>query len=300
MKLTYEITTSTLIVSQGFASPVQEITAKRGDGEYIALELLQNGLPWEAPGGCEFVFAAKKTGDYAGAALASADTWVYDASTGLYEAAINYEVEALDSLLLIATATENRSVKLMAEFAWTRPGLGGWRRSQEVRLKLENNVWRGTEDGPALPSASLLRPSIRHIASDVVNNNAVANTMADVTGLSFPVTAGKHYGFRFVLPYTAAATTTGARFSINGPAQDLLHYRSTWTLTATTESAQYASAYDQPAAAGATSLATGNVAIIEGVIHPTADGNVIARCASEVSASAITVKAGANVMFWEM
>ncbi|GAA5141285.1 hypothetical protein GCM10023213_25150 [Prosthecobacter algae] len=58
--------------------------------------------------------------------------------------------------------------------------------------------------------------------------------------------------------------------------------------------------YDTPAGAGATSLAAGNVAIIKGTVKPSADGDVIARFASEVSGSAITVKAGACVSFWEM
>ena len=45
------------------------------------------------------------------------------------------------------------------------------------------------------------------ITSTVTNNNAVANTLQDVTGLSFNVTAGTRYRFKFVIFYTAAATT---------------------------------------------------------------------------------------------
>ena len=49
------------------------------------------------------------------------------------------------------------------------------------------------------------------LASDVTNANAVANTIADVTGLSFPVVAGQTFQFEFFIDYTAAATTTGSR-----------------------------------------------------------------------------------------
>lgn len=132
------------------------------------------------------------------------------------------------------------------------------------------------------------------LASDVVNNNAVANTIADVTGLSFAVTAGETYWFEFVIPYTAAATTTGSRWSINGPATPtLLNYRSEYTLTATTTTVNSATAYDIPAASNATSLTAGNVAKLWGIVKPSSNGTVIARFASEVSSSAITAKAGA-------
>lgn len=136
------------------------------------------------------------------------------------------------------------------------------------------------------------------LPSDVTNNNASANTIADVTALSFAVVAGQTYWFHFSIPYTAAATSTGSRWSINGPATPTnLAYTSRYPLTATTETFGYQTAYDTPASANATSLTTGNIAIIEGYITPASDGTVIARFASEVSSSAIVAKAGA-VLQW--
>lgn len=133
------------------------------------------------------------------------------------------------------------------------------------------------------------------ISGDVANSTT---SFADVTGLQFPVVSGTRYWFRFVIPYSAAATTTGSRFSLNGPAVTVLRYRSEYTLTATARTINDGlTGYNLPAAANATSLAEGNLAIIEGVIAPSASGSVIARFASEVSASAITVRAGACV-FW--
>ena len=138
------------------------------------------------------------------------------------------------------------------------------------------------------------------LASDVTNNNASANTIADVTGLSFSVTSGQTYMFRFMILYTAAATATGSRWSINGPASPtLLNYRSNYSLTSTTETLNSGqTAYDVPSGANATSVATaGNLAIIEGIITPSASGTVIARFASEVSSSAIVAKAG-SILEW--
>lgn len=127
------------------------------------------------------------------------------------------------------------------------------------------------------------------LPSDVINNNASANTIADVTGLSFAVSANVTYRFKFFIVYSSAATTTGSRWSINGPATTFMHYRSTYTVNAGSESINSGNAaYNVPAAANASSLATGNIAIIEGIIRPSAGGTVIARFASEISASAIT------------
>lgn len=136
------------------------------------------------------------------------------------------------------------------------------------------------------------------LASDVTNNNATANTIADITGLSFSMTAGETYYFKFTIHWTSAATTTGARFSVNGPASPtMLRFHSRYSLTATTETLnQGLSAYDTPAGANATPAATGsNIAIVEGFITPSANGDLIARFASEVSSSAVIARAGSFV-----
>ena len=134
------------------------------------------------------------------------------------------------------------------------------------------------------------------LGSDVTNNNAVANTIQDVTGLSFAVVSGNTYVFEFNIIYTAAATTTGSRWSINGPASPtILCYTSEYSLAATTTTRNANNiSYDLPAASNATSAGTttGNQANIYGIIRPSANGTVIARFASEVLSSAIVAKAG--------
>jgi hypothetical protein len=142
--------------------------------------------------------------------------------------------------------------------------------------------------------------TITTLSSDVTNNNGTANTIQDVTGLSFSVLAGKMYDFEFNIVYTAAATTTGSRWSISGPASPTyLDYTSEYSLTTTTTTRNaLVQAYDSPAASNATSAATGNNrAYINGVIQPSADGTVIARFASEVASSAIVAKIGSWVRF---
>lgn len=138
------------------------------------------------------------------------------------------------------------------------------------------------------------------LSGDVTNNNVSANTIADVTGLSFAVTSGNRYWFRFLIMYTAAATTTGSRWSVNGPSITQLIYKSEYSLSTSTRTInEGVSAYDTPAASSATSAATGsNIAWIEGFITPSANGTVIARFASEITSSAIIAKAG-SVLHWQ-
>jgi hypothetical protein len=142
--------------------------------------------------------------------------------------------------------------------------------------------------------------SLAVLGADVTNNNATANTIADVTGLSFPVVSGTRYWFEFWIRYTAAATGTGSRWSINGPSFTDLAYDSEYALTTTTKTFNVAQiAYNLPAASNATSPQStgGNLAWITGFILPSANGDVVARFASEVASSAITAKAGSFVRY---
>lgn len=149
-------------------------------------------------------------------------------------------------------------------------------------------------------TAALNAMNIVVLASDVINNNGTANTIQDVTGLSFSVNAGETYQFRFTIDYTAAAGATGSRWSVSGPGSPTrLAYRSNYALTTTTETLNAGlGAYDLPAASNATTpVTTGNIAIVEGLITPSSSGTVIARFASEVLSSAITAKAGSTLQW---
>ena len=141
------------------------------------------------------------------------------------------------------------------------------------------------------------------LGSDVTNNNAVANTIADVTGLSFSVLNGKTYYFQFVIWYTAAATTTGSRWGVNCSAGTAatLSLTSEYTLTTTTSTRNAnIQAFDSPAASNATSVVAMNKAMIEGIFTANADGTFIARFASEVANSAIVAKAGSVCYYQQL
>ena len=131
------------------------------------------------------------------------------------------------------------------------------------------------------------------LASDVTNNNASANTIADVTWLSASFTTWKTYYYRACIMYTAAATTTGSRWAVNH-AWGTLYGSSRYSLTTTSETINHwVTAVDSPAASNATSATTGaNIAILEWFLVTSSTGTFIIRFASEVSSSAIVAKAG--------
>lgn len=149
----------------------------------------------------------------------------------------------------------------------------------------------------AAPSGNLARNTIT-TTTDITNSNATANTLEDITGLSFDVTAGTLYHFYAIIPYTSGSPSNGSRWTINAPSSTLLNYTSRYTLTATTETINYANAVNLPAACNNTSSVNGNLAIIEGLIIPSANGTVQIRFASEGAGIAITAKAGASLEYW--
>ena len=168
---------------------------------------------------------------------------------------------------------------------------GWWVTDTQGRAVVVNMTNSGS---PIVGSDTIVR-----LTADVTNSNATANTIQDVTGLSFAVLASKLYSFEFNIVYTAAATTTGSRWAINGPAFTYLDYSSEYSLTTTTTTRNaLLQVYDSPAASNANSATTGNnYCVIKGVIQPSSDGTLIARFASEIANSAIVAKVNSFVRY---
>lgn len=126
--------------------------------------------------------------------------------------------------------------------------------------------------------------------------NSATDTLANVTGLTYAVDAGDTYYFRAVVIYTADATTSGSRTTINGPAASAgTSYHSRYSLTTTSETVNSGlTAVQLPAAANATSAATaGNIAIVEGIYIPSTAGTLAVQQAAE--AGTITALAGSTL-----
>lgn len=135
------------------------------------------------------------------------------------------------------------------------------------------------------------------VTADVVN---ATTSWADVTGLTHAVEAGKTYIFLAHLLYITNATTTGARFGVNGPAVTYLRGSGLGTVTGSVTAA----AVSAPTAAvnavdtsmiGAqtTGPATEVWGVISGTYVPSAAGTFAVRCQSEVAVAAgLTVRRG--------
>jgi hypothetical protein len=140
------------------------------------------------------------------------------------------------------------------------------------------------------------------LESDVVNNNAVANTLQNVTGLSFPINIGKTYYFKFVFRYDAQATSTGSRWTVNtvgGTTITSISYQSQYSVSTTANTINLLNTVDLPAASNTTSpYTTNNTGWVEGLVTAGANGSLTLRFASEVLNSAITAKAG-SLVYWQ-
>lgn len=133
--------------------------------------------------------------------------------------------------------------------------------------------------------------------ADVTN---ATTSWADITGLTYPVEANKAYYFECGIIYICNATTTGARFGVNGPAVSYLRGSGFGTVTGSVTAA----ALSTPAAAvsavdtsmiGAqtTGPATEVYAHFSGVYVPSAAGTFAVRSQSEVAvASAVIIRRG--------
>jgi hypothetical protein len=140
-------------------------------------------------------------------------------------------------------------------------------------------------------------PRIRNLAADAA---AVVGTAYGNAGLSFPVLAGVVRRFWFVGRWSPDAATTGARFSVSGPALTSLVYAVRWNTTATVITQALGTAYDVAHTVGtASNNSDRNIVLIEGLIVCSAAGDVHLRSAAEVaSPGSVQLRAGSSVAFW--
>jgi hypothetical protein len=139
-------------------------------------------------------------------------------------------------------------------------------------------------------------PRVVTLPTDV----SVAATNTPITGLSFYVVAGQTYKFKFIVNYTCGATTAGSAWAVNGPAATAIAYQVTQAATAsatmTTTSVGVIGAASSPGTGNAVAT-NGNIAILEGVVTPSASGTLILNGIKDAD-STITVKATYSSCEW--
>lgn len=190
--------------------------------------------------------------------------------------------------------TEGRVFYITDKNVWVEYRGGAWHSISDGYI-LQSEVINLQETLNLISGGTNYRTKVE-VNADVICTLSPANTLKD-TGLQFPMAGGTTYRFYAVIPYTAAAITTGSRWTITAPATTWLSYTSTYTLTATTQTINHLSAINLPSLCNATSNIN-NLCIIEGVITPTVNGIFKIQFASEILNSAITLKKGATLEHW--
>lgn len=143
----------------------------------------------------------------------------------------------------------------------------------------------------------------RYVTADYVN---ATTSFSDITGLTCPIEAGKHYNFEAHLWHFANATTSGPRFAVNGPAMTEMRIAAIIMESGGVAAAVMngnvgdVTALDTAVAATTDSSTTLVMSILSGWVNPSAAGTFAIRGASEVAVAAgLTVKKGSWLQLWE-
>jgi len=177
--------------------------------------------------------------------------------------------------------------------------------SPATSLLVYNTATAGTAPNNVFPGYYFWNGSIwqrfktvknrKFLTSDVSKTNT---TLADVSGLSFPVEVGVTYRFKFFICFTASSGV-GSRWTINGPAFNTLRFYSTYPTSTSANGFYHQNAYDGATISTNPGSTGNNIAIIEGIINCSSNSTeVIARFAAE--ASSITAKADVSYVEWEI
>jgi hypothetical protein len=144
----------------------------------------------------------------------------------------------------------------------------------------------------------------RRVTTTYVN---ATTSFSDVTGLTCPVTAGKHYAFLANLFHFANATTSGPRFAIGGVAMTAMRIGAQIMESGGVAAAVMngnvgdVTAIDTAVAATTDSSTTLVTSMITGWFNPSASGTFAFRAASEVAVAAgLTIAVGSWMNVWEV
>lgn len=125
---------------------------------------------------------------------------------------------------------------------------------------------------------------------------SATTTVAAVSDMLLPLTAGMDHWFKFFGVYNSASTTNGIRLALalsTGTASLIAARASMWGRVAVTAGTQAVAAYEAFISAIGTAVASDGVAatgtpypfVVEGIVNPSANANLILQAANEVSTS---------------
>lgn len=141
--------------------------------------------------------------------------------------------------------------------------------------------------------------SVVKIDADIADKTTIA--VADAAGLLFAVTSGVLYRFAFKVVFQSGVSTTGIKFGLTTPT--FTRYAATVRIpfaidgTGAEFAGPLAVSGDAVVSTAVETINTDYVAIIEGIILPSADGSVQLRYGPEVDATAVRIRSGSMVVY---
>lgn len=142
---------------------------------------------------------------------------------------------------------------------------------------------------------------IATLASDISLGTGVLNTnFVDLTGLSFPITAGRKYSFRGTFIITQSGTTTGIRLTINADvAVNVVQFYSQVSLNQNSSTVWYGNALNSaPPLGSPQNFFTNTIGMMNGYIDANNNGTAIFRFSKWAgNAGTTTVKAGSFIEY---
>lgn len=139
------------------------------------------------------------------------------------------------------------------------------------------------------------------LGSDVSLGTGVLNTsFVDITGLSFPITAGRKYSFRGTFIITQSGVATGIRLSINADvAVNVVQFYTQVSLNQNSSSVWYGNAFNSgPPTTAPQNFFTNTIGMMNGYIDANNTGTAVFRFSKWLgNAGTTTVKAGSFVEY---
>jgi len=148
MRLYFDLSMGRLMQVAGYTSALGSMELKRGDAARLEISFTRGAAAAALTGTpSEMVFVVKKSLAAEGAVLMLAHDWTLDAVTGIWSAALSSDTVALTNQL-----GNSNFIDLLGEFSFTDDA-GGPCTSQTIKVRVTNDLWKGTEDTPlALPT----------------------------------------------------------------------------------------------------------------------------------------------------
>lgn len=122
---------------------------------------------------------------------------------------------------------------------------------------------------------SKIVPTIVRLNSDVSTN--ATSCCVDATGLSFGVSSGKVYHFKFLVRWNTTDTVRGIGLTLNGPTTTFLTYDVIYPFDPDDGRIHGRNSYNSATPEVRSPALTNNLGIIEGLIQPSSDGTLIVR-----------------------